>query len=613
MISSYLPFHQIKARWRQLPLVRRGAITITIPLMCLVTSLGINLWLRQRALQMQVLVDHTETVLLESNKLLVEILNAETSVRGFYVNKKADFLQPYEQALTVLPDSFSRLNNLLKDNPKQIQRVEKLKDLANQKLELLTDGIQQTRKSNLDQAQLNLRLIRGKALMDEFRILLDEVKTEEQQLLNLRRQSLQNRRELNTLVILLGVIISALGAALATRLFRDLSQELRQRELRLRETNNLLQVVFANVVDGVVVLDAQKTIESINQAAEHMFGYSSKELVGNHWMILLAQGASFETSSADLIQMDCLWQATGRRKDGTWFPVEVSVSEIEFDDRFLVILRDITERQQNAANLQAYADELAALNTMLRSTNATLSERNRELDQFTYVVAHDLKAPLRAIANLSSWIEEDLAGDLSPESQKHMQLLRGRAQRMEALLNGLLDYSRIGRIEAPIETIDITKLLSDVVETIQPPSTFQIDIAPDMPVLQGRRLFLQEVFLNLIENAVNHHVTKVGTVKISVEDQDDRYEFAIADDGQGIDPRFHNKIYTIFQTLQSRDTHESPGVGLAIVRKIVEIEGGTIHLDSAVGKGATFRFTWLKQPLLQSKQSLASLPIDRSV
>jgi signal transduction histidine kinase len=259
--------------------------------------------------------------------------------------------------------------------------------------------------------------------------------------------------------------------------------------------------------------------------------------------------------------------------------------------------RDISDRLQAAAKLAARAEELALLNTTLIATNQSLAERNRELDQFAYVASHDLKAPLRAITSLSEWIEEDLADQLPAQNQTQMTLLRGRVQRMEALLNGLLEYSRVGRSQTPILVVNVASLLAKVIQILAPPPTFQIEIAPDLPTFSTRQSLLKQVFLHLIDNAIRHHPTETGWVKVSVSDLGDRYEFAIADNGEGIDPQFQTKIYTIFQTLKPRDVQENTGVGLAIVKKIVEMEGGTITLESALNAGSIFRFTWLKKPI----------------
>ncbi|GBE94372.1 PAS domain-containing sensor histidine kinase [Nostoc cycadae] len=256
---------------------------------------------------------------------------------------------------------------------------------------------------------------------------------------------------------------------------------------------------------------------------------------------------------------------------------------------------DISDRKQIELSLQERTKELTDLNTVLTQTTAILQKRNQELDQFAYVASHDLKAPLRAIANLSQWLEEDLNGQLPQENQQQLNLLRGRVQRMEGLINGLLEYSRIGRIHTDLCWVNVGELLQEVIDFVSPPATFKIETASNMPILMTKRMPLQQVFTNLIENAIKHHSRLDGQVKISVTDQGSHYKFTIADDGPGIAPEYQQKVFSIFQTLTARDRQENTGIGLAIVKKIVETEGGTINLDSNSGIGSSFHFTWKKQ------------------
>jgi light-regulated signal transduction histidine kinase (bacteriophytochrome) len=214
------------------------------------------------------------------------------------------------------------------------------------------------------------------------------------------------------------------------------------------------------------------------------------------------------------------------------------------------------------------------------------------------ITAHDLKAPLRAIASLSEWIEEELTEQLSTETRSQMQLLRSRVYRLQSLLDSLLEYSHSGRRQNPIVCVDVNSLIAEVVQTLAPPARMTIELRTPMPIFDTRKQPLQQVFSQLIDNAIRHHPTQVGVVTISARDLGECYEFTIAGDGDGIDPQYHERIYTIFQTLIARDLRENIGVGLAIVKKILAAEGGTIELESAVGRGATFRFTWLKQSIV---------------
>ncbi|KAI9132335.1 PAS domain S-box protein [Acaryochloris sp. CCMEE 5410] len=257
-------------------------------------------------------------------------------------------------------------------------------------------------------------------------------------------------------------------------------------------------------------------------------------------------------------------------------------------------IHDITELEKSAANLKVQANQLIQLNADLTATTEQLEKRNQELDQFAYVTSHDLKAPLRAIANLSEWIEEDLEDHFTDEARNQMTLLRSRVMRMENLINGLLSYSRAGRLHQPSQKVDVKQLVNEIINSLNIPNSMEVQIDPELPCLMTQELPLLQVFSNLISNAVKHHNQDRGKIKIMFQDQGNHYQFSVKDDGPGIDPQYHQKVFNIFQTLKARDSFESTGIGLAIVKKIVESQGGTITLVSQLGAGSTFHFTWLK-------------------
>ena len=221
-----------------------------------------------------------------------------------------------------------------------------------------------------------------------------------------------------------------------------------------------------------------------------------------------------------------------------------------------------------------------------------LERSNHDLDQFAYVASHDLKAPLRAISTLAGWIEEDLDGQLTGEAKEQMRLLRSRVTRMDALIEGVLRYSRVGRMDSEGEWVDVGELLQELIELQAPPPGFTVTVAPEMPVFVTKRLRLGQVFSNLINNAIKYHDQPEGRVEIRAEERDAFFEFTVEDDGPGIAPEHHERIFVMFQTLQPRDEIESTGLGLALVKKLVEEEGGKITLESDVSQGARFRFTW---------------------
>ena len=223
-----------------------------------------------------------------------------------------------------------------------------------------------------------------------------------------------------------------------------------------------------------------------------------------------------------------------------------------------------------------------------------LIEINQQLDQFAYIVSHDLKAPLRAIANLSTWIEEDLGEELPGDAAENMILLRQRVDFMRSMIDGVLAYSRAGRQTSSVEQVDLDAALRQVLAMLDAPA-FTITVANPLPTIRGERFKLEQLFSNLIGNSVKYHHRADGHIQVDCIDQSAHWEFAVADDGPGIDPAYHDKIFDLFHTVEANKQADSTGVGLAIARKIVEERGGRIWLESTPGAGATFRFTWPKE------------------
>lgn len=244
-------------------------------------------------------------------------------------------------------------------------------------------------------------------------------------------------------------------------------------------------------------------------------------------------------------------------------------------------------------------DELTSLSSSLNIMSDKLSrnikeleKRNAELNQFAYVVSHDLKAPIRGIYNVTQWIEEDLEEEISPQMRKYLDIIPKRINRMEDLIDGLLDYARISRDKPHKELVDVNLLVRDLTDALVP-KDFEVNIGK-LPDLFTERIRLEQVLSNLISNAVKYNNQEHPVIRISSAEFEEHFEFTVEDNGIGIDPEYHDKIFEIFQTLREKHDKESTGVGLAIVKKIIEERHCDIRVSSVPGKGARFIFTWPK-------------------
>jgi PAS domain S-box-containing protein len=247
------------------------------------------------------------------------------------------------------------------------------------------------------------------------------------------------------------------------------------------------------------------------------------------------------------------------------------------------------ESQQRAEDFRQLSE---TLEQVVDERTKELRRSNQDLDQFAYIASHDLKAPLRAIDHLSTWVLEDVGHLLPDRSHEHLEKMRSRIKRMEGLLDDLLTYSRAGRFRGDATNVNTSEVVDRVIETVTPPEGFRIEVKGSLPTLHTYAAPLETVLRNLVSNAIKHHDKPQGKIEISAKVKGDFIEFSVADDGPGIDPAFHDRIFQMFQTLRPRDQVEGSGIGLAVVEKIISNVGGTIRLESAPNKGATFIFTW---------------------
>ncbi len=303
----------------------------------------------------------------------------------------------------------------------------------------------------------------------------------------------------------------------------------------------------------------------------------------NSW-IILSGGFAF-TFLLTIYVSTLVGQAKRVRRE-----VEEGTSQLQ--DVVQALNLEVVERKSVEQELQNLNK---TLEQRIANRTAEVERKAQYLEQFAYVTSHDLKAPLRAVSNLAQWIEEDLNDKLDDASREQLALLRDRVRRMHDLIEGLLEYSRVGKTSDSETKVDTRELVNEIIDSLSPHTGFSIKIKGKMPTLYVDRLQIGQVFSNLISNSLKHHGGDKGKIRIKSEHYGDVYQFSVCDDGQGIASEYHDKVFMMFQVLEPSDLESSTGIGLALVKKIVEENNGTIRLESSAGEGACFYFTWPKK------------------
>lgn len=335
---------------------------------------------------------------------------------------------------------------------------------------------------------------------------------------------------------------------------------------------------------GILMVNKMGEIELANEQILKMFKYKKEELIGQKVEVLVPE--RFRENHPNyrksyFMKPQTRAMGTGRdlyglRSDGTEFPVEIGLNPLETQSGIFVLASviDITERKQ--------AEEI-------------IKESNAELERFAYVVSHDLKAPLRGIATISEWVIEEYQEKLDQKGKKYFELLASRVKQLQALIDGILQYSRIGQIKEESEKIDLNHVITEIKTILMPPKHIQISIQGSLPIIYAAKIHIYQLFQNLISNAIKYNDKAQGKIVIGATENLKEWEFFIKDNGIGIEDKYKDKVFELFQTLGNKENEDSTGVGLTLAKKIVDFYKGKIWFKSAVGKGTTFYFTLNKE------------------
>lgn len=349
------------------------------------------------------------------------------------------------------------------------------------------------------------------------------------------------------------------------------------------EREELLEQIFARVLDGVVVVDcATRKIIDVNARAAEVIGCPREAILGRHCHQFICSAPPGQCPACDLDQPLDQTESTVRRIDGTEVPVLKTLARLDWRGRACLVesFIDLSRQKETHQAQEELVQELERV--------------NQELKNFAYVVSHDLKAPLRGIKSLADWLTEDYADKLDDQGREQFALLLNRVDRMHDLIEGILEYSRIGRVIEKREWVDLNELVPIVADMVTVPGHIGLVIDDELPVIQAERTRIIQVFQNLLSNAIKYMDKDQGRIQVGCTDQGAFWQFSVADNGPGIAEKYQDRIFELFQTLAPRDQVESTGVGLTIVKRIVEFYGGQIGVDSEPGQGCRFYFTLAK-------------------
>jgi PAS domain S-box-containing protein len=372
----------------------------------------------------------------------------------------------------------------------------------------------------------------------------------------------------------------------------------------LKRTEERFRMLAEGVPNHLLFLDRDLRIEFANDVFLQAAGWSAAMAYGRHISDVVGPERFLERRhfyERALAGETVSYESTGAAgsESGYFqFSYRPSLDPSGKVQGIFSMATDITERRRIEIALQAKQEEL------LRS--------NKDLEQFAYVASHDLKAPLRAIELLVQWIKEGLAGYDANNVQQNLALLGRRTQRLSRLLDDLLAYSRAGRKVGDYDETDTHELVADVISLLDPPPAITVSIDGRLPAFHTYSVPLEQVFRNLIGNAIKHHPGPEGRVVISCEESDAYYLFAVRDDGTGIPAQYADRVFEMFQTLKPRDQVEGSGMGLAIVSRIVNWQRGRVWFEPAENaRGTVFKFQWMKGNPLSAEPEAQSCQAAR--
>jgi len=365
--------------------------------------------------------------------------------------------------------------------------------------------------------------------------------------------------------------------------FHDITERINA-EVDLVESKHRLDIILNSILTGVAIIDAKThKIVDVNPLVAELIGLPEGEIVGKVCHKFICPAEVGKCPISDLGQTVDQAERVLVKGNGREIPILKTVTPASWQGRSYFI--------ESFIDITALKEAKKRQDVLLERVEKT----NRELEDFAYIISHDLKAPLRGISTLASWISTDYADKFDQEGKEQIDLLITRVGRMHDLIEGVLQYSRIGRLNEGQVYINLNDLVPEIIDMVCPPDNIKVIIENVLPVIKFERTRIIQVFQNLISNAVKYIDKPEGWVKIDSVEEENQWVFSVSDNGPGIKEKYFDKIFQIFQSVSQQEGFESTGIGLTVTKKIVELYGGKIWVESNPEHGSTFFFSLPKQ------------------
>jgi two-component system sensor kinase FixL len=547
---------------------------------------------QRRVEQSLVVLDELENV----QSLLQFVLRG---AKGYLLSGDREFLEPYDQAVIEVPYKLKDLRSLNVDDLRQRQRLRDLVPLVAAELNGAKKLVASYERGLIATAAERSASAELQAIEERLDLALREMRREEERLLK-EHQALatSHARKIVDLIIGFASFAVLIVALVGLALWRDFSAR-RRFESALAESDARNRAILDTAQDGIVTFNEKGVLESLNPAAERMFGYAAHELIGLRYSALMPEAerergerrlAGYIDTGRGLIAT--AQEEVGRRKDGRIFPFEYSVGETRLASgrHFTAIIRDISRRKR--------------VEQSLRDSSAKLAESNRELENYAAVAAHDLQEPLRKIQTFGERLQVSCGAAIGEQGRDYLGRMIDAAGRMRTLIHDLLALSRVSAKAAAFASVDLAKVTREVAADLErelAQSSGRIEIER-LPTIEADALQMRQLLQNLVGNALKYRradeppvvklssccTSPTGEPSATEPPADGLCQVTVEDNGIGFDERYLDRIFNPFQRLHGRDQYEGSGIGLAICRRIVERHGGTITARSAPGQGSTF-------------------------